>query len=107
MKIMVPVTILRMVPRHGDRGTPERKEKGQKIQDTLYDWERNLPVSFMEIEAPDLIMFFDDPILRHLQPVYFGSLNVAVAMGNCIPNEANCSASFCLANQCVYIDASK
>src|SRR5579871_5662432 len=28
MKIMVPVTILRMVPRNGDRGTPERKEKG-------------------------------------------------------------------------------
>ena len=81
MKIMVPTTILRMVPRNGDKGTPQRKAEGEKIQEKLRVWEESLPVSFAPIEAPDIMMILDDSILQHLQPIYYVSLNVAVAMG--------------------------
>ena len=81
MKIMVPVTVLRMVPRNGDRGTLERKRESEKIEEMLRNWERNLPLSFLEIEPPEMMMILDDAILQHLHPTYFGSLNVAVAMG--------------------------
>jgi hypothetical protein len=81
MKIMVPVTVLRMVPRTGDRGTAERKREGEKIQEKLRDWERGLPASFQPIEAPEMMMILDDGILLQLDPIYYASLNIAVAMG--------------------------
>lgn len=81
MKIMIPITILRMVPQTGNRGTEERKAEGQKIQEMLQGWEVSLPPSFMEIEPPETMMLLDTPILQHLQPLYYASLNVAVAMG--------------------------
>ena len=80
MKIMVPVTVLRMVPRTGDRGTAERKRDGEKIQEKLRDWERNLPPSFQPIAPPEM-MFLEDGILSQLEPIYYISLNVAIAMG--------------------------
>jgi hypothetical protein len=85
MKIMVPVTVLRMVPRTGDRGTAERKREGEKIQEKLRDWERGLPASFQPIEAPEMMMILDDGILLHLDPIYYASLNIAVAMGTPLP----------------------
>lgn len=81
MKIMVPVTILRMVPRTGDRGTPERKAEGEKIQEMLRVWESSLPASFAPIGNPDMMMLLEDSILQQLQPIYYGSLNIAIAMG--------------------------
>jgi len=81
MKIMVPVTVLRMVPRTGDRGTLERKTEGERILELLRNWENALPPSFIPIESPPLMEMLDDSILQHLQPLYFNSLNVAVAMG--------------------------
>jgi hypothetical protein len=80
MKIMVPVTVLRMVPRTGNRGTPERAAKGEEIQEMLRVWENSLPGSFMSIEPPDTSSI-QAQILQHLQPIYYSSLNVAVAMG--------------------------
>jgi hypothetical protein len=81
MKIMVPITVLRMVPRTGDRGTPERKTQGEKIQEMLRIWKLNLPRSFEPIQPPELMMIIEDSVTQHLQPIYYGSLNVAVAMG--------------------------
>ena len=81
MKIMVPVTILRMVPRTGDRGTLERKAEGERILGLLRNWETALPASFIPIEPPAIMDMLDDSILQHLEPLYFNSLNVAVAMG--------------------------
>lgn len=81
MKIMIPVTILRMVPQSGNRGTAERKAEGRKIQELLQGWETSLPPSFMEIEPPETMVLLDNPILQHLQPLYYASLNVAIAMG--------------------------
>jgi hypothetical protein len=81
MKIMVPVTVLRMVPRTGNRGTPERAAKGDEIQEMLRVWESSLPGSFMPIEPPDTSSLPETPILNHLEPIYYNSLNVAVAMG--------------------------
>jgi hypothetical protein len=81
MKIMVPVTVLRMVPRTGNRGTPERAAKGHEIQEMLRNWENSLPGSFISIEPPETISLLDAPILQHLQPIFYASHNVAVAMG--------------------------
>jgi hypothetical protein len=81
MKIMVPITILRMVPRTGDKGTPQRKAEGEKIQEKLRIWEESLPASFAPIDPPEMMMILDHSILQHLQPIYYVSLNVAVAMG--------------------------
>jgi hypothetical protein len=82
MKIMVPVTILRMIPRIGDKGTPERKAEAERIQEKLRIWEESLPPSFSPIDPPEMMMILDhDSILEHLQPIYYDSLNVAIAMG--------------------------
>jgi hypothetical protein len=81
MKIMIPVTVLRMVPRTGDRGTPERKAEGRKIQEMLRAWESSLPASFAPVENPDMMMLLDNSILQHLDPIYYSSLNIAIAMG--------------------------
>jgi hypothetical protein len=81
MKIMVPITILRMVPRIGDKGTPQRKAEGEKILEKLRIWEESLPASFAPVEAPAMMMILEDSISHHLQPIYYCSLNVAVAMG--------------------------
>jgi hypothetical protein len=81
MKIMVPVTILRMIPRIGDKGTPERKAEGERIQQKLQHWEQSLPPSFAPIDPPEMMIMLDDSILQHLQPIYYNSLNVAIAMG--------------------------
>ena len=85
MKIMVPVTVLRMVPRTGNRGTPERAAKGEEIQGKLCAWESSLGPSFIPIEPPDTITLLEAPILQYLQPIYYTSLNVAVAMGTAPP----------------------
>jgi len=83
MRIMVPITILRMIPRQGDKGTPERQMEGERIQGLLAQWVASLPDSFREIEPPEMMMILDDePVLQHLQPLYYISHNVAVAMGN-------------------------
>ena len=83
MKIMVPITILRMVPRTGDKGTLERKAEGDKIQEKLRAWENSLPPSFAPIRAPEMMMILDDDsITQLLEPIYYVTLNVAVAMGN-------------------------
>ena len=81
MKIMVPVTVLRMVPRIGDRGTAGRKREGERILGLLRSWEESLPANFMPIEPPAMMEMLNDSILQHLQALYFSSLNVAVAMG--------------------------
>ena len=81
MKIMVPITILRMVPQTGDKGTPQRKAEGEKIQERLRNWEESLPPNFSPVEAPVMMMILDNPILQILEPIYYISLNVAVAMG--------------------------
>jgi len=82
MRIMVPVTILRMIPRQGDKGTAERQREGERIQELLAQWGDSLPDSFTEIEQPEMMMILDDePVLQHLQPLYYISHNVAVAMG--------------------------
>ena len=81
LKIMVPIAILRMVPRTSDRGTQERKMEGKRILQMLQDWEDGLPSSFAPIRPPELIVIMEDPISQYLQPIHFGSLNVAVAMG--------------------------
>ena len=81
MKIMVPVTVLRMVPQTGNRGTDDRKEEYAKIIEMLRDWESELPASFLSIESPETIALPHAAILEHLDPIYYGSLNVAVAMG--------------------------
>jgi hypothetical protein len=87
MKIMVPITILRMIPRQGDKGTSERKEEGERIQGMLRAWEAGLPASFKEVDTPEMMMILeDDEILLHLQPIHYVSHNVAVAMGNPQPN---------------------
>jgi hypothetical protein len=83
MKIMVPVTVLRMVPRQGDKGTRERKVEGERIQGLLTEWGKSLPGSFAESEGPEMMMILDDePVLQQLQPLYYSSYNVAVAMAH-------------------------
>lgn len=81
MKIMVPVTVLRMVPQTGNRGTDDRKEEYAKIIEMLREWESELPASFLSIESPETMVLPHASILEHLDPIYYGSLNVAVAMG--------------------------
>ena len=81
MKIMIPVTVLRMVPQTGNRGTEERKAEFDKIMEMLREWESNLPASFLSIDSPETMTLPPAPILQHLDPIYYGSLNVAVAMG--------------------------
>ena len=82
MKIMIPVTVLRMVPQTGNRGTEDRKREFEKIMGMLRDWERGLPASFMSVETPETMSLPTVAILEHLDPIYYGSLNVAVAMGS-------------------------
>jgi len=87
MRIMVPITILRMIPRQGDKGTSERQREGERIQGLLTQWEASLPESFREIEQPEMMIILDDePVLQQLQPLYYISHNVAVAMGNNSPS---------------------
>jgi hypothetical protein len=85
MRIMVPITILRMIPTTGDKGTAERKAEGERIQQKLRDWEISLPGSFSPIDPPEMMMILDDSILQHLQPIYYMSLNIAIAMGIFVP----------------------
>lgn len=82
MKIMIPVTVLRMVPQTGNRGTEDRKREFEKIMEMLTEWEKGLPASFMTIDSPETTSLPNVPILQHLEPIYYGSLNVAVAMGS-------------------------
>jgi hypothetical protein len=106
MKIMVPVTVLRMVPRTGDRGTAERKRDGEKIQEKLQEWERGLPGSFRPIEAPEMMMILDDGMVSQLDPIYYASLNIAVAMGRIsfYLKVDDDSTSFSVTDQCVHDD---
>jgi hypothetical protein len=80
MKIMVPVSVLRMFPTTGDRRTPERKAECERIHELLRRWEVSLPPSFDPIEGPETMMILEDPP-ANLQPIYYATLNVAVAMG--------------------------
>jgi hypothetical protein len=102
MQIMIPVTILRMVPQTGNRGTEDRKTEGQKIQGMLRQWEDSLPASFMEIDPPETMMLLDSAILQPLQPLYYASLRVAVAMGISSQEFTNSSASFSITSQCIH-----
>jgi hypothetical protein len=77
MKVMVPITILRMVPHSGDKGTLERKAEGERIHTMLHEWEYTLPPSFASIPSPD----HDIMEPPYLTPIYFSSLDVSVAMG--------------------------
>lgn len=81
MKIMTPITVLRMVPRTGDRGTQERKEQGQRIQDMLTSWQQSVSGVFRPVPAPDTAAYLDNSIVEHLQPLFYSSYNIAVAMG--------------------------
>lgn len=81
MKIMIPVTVLRMVPQTGNRGTEDRKSEFEKIKKMLHEWESNLPASFMSIDSPETTTLPPAAILQQLEPIYYGSLAVAVAMG--------------------------
>jgi hypothetical protein len=107
MQIMIPVTILRMVPQTGNRGTEDRKTEGQKIQEMLQQWEVSLPASFMEIDPPETMMLLDTAILQHLQPLYYASLSVAVAMGIFPQEFTNSSASFSITSQCIHTYSSR
>lgn len=90
LKIMVPITVLRTVPRTADRGTPERKEEGRRIQELLNNWEQTVSGVFKPVPAPDSFIYLDNSILDYLQPIYYPSFNIAVAMGTSCPwDEAN------------------
>lgn len=81
MKIMIPITVLRMVPRTGDRGTQERKSRGKRIQEMLAGWEQAVSQTFRPVPPPDTIIFLNNPITEQLEPIYYPSFNIAVAMG--------------------------
>jgi hypothetical protein len=83
MKIMVPVTVLRMIPRQGDKGTTERKAEGERIQALLQEWLQSLPSSFAEIDGPEMMMILDSaPVQTHLEPLYYPTYNIAIAMAH-------------------------
>jgi hypothetical protein len=86
MKIMIPITVLRTVPRTGDRGTQERKEQGQRVQAMLNSWEQSVSGVFRPVTAPDTVVYLDNSILEYLQPIYYASYNIAVAMGIFVPS---------------------
>lgn len=81
MKIMVPVTVLRMIPRQGDKGTQERKVEGERIQVLLREWSQSLPSSFSEIDGPEMMMILDSSPVQ-LQPLYYSSYNIAIAQAH-------------------------
>jgi Fungal specific transcription factor domain len=82
MKIMIPIAGLRMIPRTSDRGTLERKIQGQQILDQLGTWEISGMALFQAVEAPATIVILPDfEIREYIEPIYYVSLNHAVAMG--------------------------
>jgi len=66
-------------------GSPEYLARGQEIEEMLRVWETHLPVSFEPVETPRAVQGLEaqTPIVQELKPIYYRSLNIAVAMGIC------------------------
>ena len=67
-----------------DLGSPEYLARGEEIEEMLRLWEYQLPASFMTIETPRAVQGLEakTSIVQELNPIYYGSLNIAVAMGS-------------------------
>jgi hypothetical protein len=64
-------------------GSREYLAMGEEIEEMLRLWEDQLPRSFRPIKSPRAAESLEAqmPIVRELKPIYYGSLNIAVAMG--------------------------
>jgi hypothetical protein len=64
-----------------DDDTPERREKGAQIRAMLKHWKNTLPQQFKPIEMPKEVKFLESCIPTGMNPIFYRSLNMAVAMG--------------------------
>lgn len=65
-------------------GSSEYLARGEEIEDMLQKWANNLPESFLPVEtAPRAVQNLEAraAIVQELKPIYYRSLNIAVAMG--------------------------
>src|SRR5262245_56892014 len=65
VKIMIPITALRMIPRTSDRGTQIRKAQGEVIQQKLRNWEGLAVTVFQPAPQPNTIVFLDLEIMKY------------------------------------------
>ena len=65
-------------------GSFEYLARGKEIEDMLQNWANNLPECFLPIKtAPKAVQNLQarTAIVQELEPIYYRSLNIAVAMG--------------------------
>jgi len=64
-------------------GSPEYLAQGDEIEEMLQNWVNHLPESFLPIESPRVLQNLESrtAITQEFKPIYYRSLNIAVAMG--------------------------
>ena len=64
-------------------GSPEYLARGDEIEEMLRIWETQLPPSFAPLESAGAVRGLEAQmsIVQELKPIYYSSLNIAVAMG--------------------------
>ena len=80
MKIMTALIELRIGLGHND-DNPERRAKGAEIREMLKNWKITLSQQFQPIEMPEEVKPLESYIPTGLKPIFYRSLNAAIAMG--------------------------
>jgi len=80
MKIMGALVELRMDLEQAD-DTSGRRTKGLEISEMLTHWKNTLPGQFRPIEMPEEVKCRDPWIPTGMKPIFYASLNTAVARG--------------------------
>jgi len=84
LKITAQLNIIRDKTHEGeihDIGDQMWHEEGERLLDLLRNWEASLPQSFLPVPPPRPFELLDIPLLQHLEPLFYSSVNVAIAMG--------------------------
>ena len=80
MKIVGALVELRVGLEQAD-DTPERRTKGEEISEMLDNWKNSLPQQFRPIEMPEKVKALNPWIPVGMDPIFYSTLNIAVAMG--------------------------
>ena len=83
MKIIRDIKVIRDGNKDGYIGDLEAQERGDRVLDMLKDWGDSLPLSFLPVEPPALLHTLDIPLLKTLDPLFYSSTTIAIAMGSC------------------------
>ena len=93
MKIMSALVELRIGLGQND-DNPEHRAKGTEIREMLKNWKNTLPQQFQPIEMPEEVKPLESYIPTGMKPIFYRSLNAAIAMGKIFTYAIDISALF-------------